>query len=56
MRDHRQELPDNNTNLPSPHAGEGPGERGFKPTASTSATPPERINPGNREHRLTAIA
>ncbi len=41
--------------LPSPHAGEEPGERGLQPNTFHLGYSPERINPGDREHRLTTI-
>ena len=41
--------------LPSPHAGEGPGERGNQPGTFHLGYSPERINPGDPHHRLTTI-
>ncbi|SDW03875.1 nucleotide sugar dehydrogenase [Thiocapsa roseopersicina] len=41
--------------LPSPLAGEGPGERGHPTNTFHLGYSPERINPGDRDHRLTTI-
>ncbi len=41
--------------LPSPLAGEGPGERGHQTNTFHLGYSPERINPGDHEHRLTTI-
>ncbi|HSO80081.1 MAG TPA: nucleotide sugar dehydrogenase, partial [Chromatiaceae bacterium] len=41
--------------LPSPRAGEGPGERGLQPKIFHLGYSPERINPGDPHHRLTTI-
>ncbi len=43
------------TYRPSPLAGEGPGERGHPTNIFHLGYSPERINPGDREHRLTTI-
>ncbi|UHD16255.1 nucleotide sugar dehydrogenase [Thiocapsa bogorovii] len=44
-----------NADLRSPLAGEGPGERGHQTNIFHLGYSPERINPGDREHRLTTI-
>jgi UDP-N-acetyl-D-galactosamine dehydrogenase len=41
--------------LPSPLAGEGPGKRGHNPNIFHLGYSPERINPGDHDHRLTTI-
>ncbi len=40
---------------PSPLAGEGSGERGLQTNIFHLGYSPERINPGDQEHRLTTI-
>ncbi len=47
--------PQPDANLPSPLAGEGPGERGNQPGTFHLGYSPERINPGDPHHRLTTI-
>ncbi len=43
------------SSLPSPLAGEGPGERGKETKGFHLGYSPERINPGDHDHRLTTI-
>ncbi|MCC7277335.1 MAG: nucleotide sugar dehydrogenase [Chromatiaceae bacterium] len=43
------------SSLPSPLAGEGPGERGSVLNGFHLGYSPERINPGDHDHRLTTI-